>query len=179
MTIFAPREQWAARVHHREIPRMTFKNIHFKKVIAQALYQGLTPRKLALTCAFGVVLGIFPVFGLTTLLCFAAAFLFRLNIPIIQTVNYVIAPLQLILILPFIKMGTYIFQLRPFPYSSDQLLEMFRNNLWVLVKEAGLALAIGVAVWLVVAIPLFLVLFYTAFWLSNQWKRNHRELKSQ
>ena len=104
---------------------MMFRNIQLKKVIAQALYQGLSPRRLALTCAFGVVLGIFPVFGLTTLLCFAAAFLFRLNIPIIQLVNYVIAPLQLILIVPFIKLGSYLFRLDPFPYSSDQLLVLF------------------------------------------------------
>lgn len=158
---------------------MIFKNIQIKKVVAQALYQGLTPRKLALTCAFGVVLGIFPVFGLTTLLCFGAAFLFRLNIPIIQVVNYVFAPLQLILIIPFIKLGTYIFRLNPFPYSSDQLLVMFKDDLWVLVKEAGLALAIGIGIWMVLAVPLFLILFYTSFWLANQWKRNHRELKSQ
>ena len=89
---------------------MKFKKNYIKSVLAQALYQGLTPRKLALTCAFGVVLGLFPVFGVTTLLCFVAAFLFRLNIPIIQLVNYLIAPLQLILIIPFIQVGIYLFR---------------------------------------------------------------------
>ena len=158
---------------------MMFRNVQLKKVIAQALYQGLSPRKLALTCAFGVVLGIFPVFGLTTLLCFVAAFLFRLNIPIIQLVNYVIAPLQLILIVPFIKLGSYLFRLDPFPYSSDQLLVLFRNDLWLLVKEVGLALGIGVGVWMVIAVPLFLILFYTSFWLTSLMNKNQRELKSQ
>lgn len=159
---------------------MKFDKSYIKNVLTQALYQGLTPRKLALTCAFGVVLGLFPVFGVTTFLCFVAAFLFRLNIPIIQLVNYLIAPLQLILIIPFIQAGIYLFELRPFPYSTDQLLSMFRNNLWLLVKETGLALAIGIGIWTLLAIPLFLILFYTCFWLSNQWKRrDQRELKSQ
>ncbi len=159
---------------------MKFNKNYVKNVLAQALYQGLTPRKLALTFAFGVILGIFPVFGVTTLLCFAAAFLFRLNIPVIQLVNYLIAPLQLILIIPFIQAGIYLFDLRPFPYSTDQLLSMLRNDPWLLLKEAGLALAIGVGVWSLVSIPLFFVMFYLCFWLSNQWKRRgQRELKSQ
>lgn len=166
---------------HIGILQMFLKKDYIKKVIAQALYQGLTPRKLALTCAFGIVLGIFPVFGITTLLCFAAAFLFRLNIPVIQLVNYLVAPLQLILIIPFIRIGIYAFELRPFPYSSDQLLFMFRNDIWKLAKETGLALAVGVGVWMLLAVPVFFILFYLGFWLANQWKkkRTHRELKSQ
>ena len=30
---------------------------------------------------------------------------------------------------------------------------MFRNNLWLLVKETGLALAIGIGVWTLLAVP--------------------------
>ena len=57
---------------------------------------------------------------------------------------------------------------------------MFRNDLWLLAKETGLAIAIGIGVWTLLAIPLFFILFYVCFWLSNQWKRrDHRELKSQ
>ena len=40
-------------------------------LIAQ-LKQGVTPEKLALTVALGLVLGIFPILGATTLLCGAA-----------------------------------------------------------------------------------------------------------
>lgn len=159
---------------------MKFNKNYVKNVLARALYQGLTPRKLALTCAFGVILGIFPVFGVTTLLCFAAAFLFRLNIPVIQVVNYLIAPLQLILIIPFIQAGIYLFDLSPFPFSTDQLLSLLRNDPGLLLKEAGLALAIGVGVWSLLSIPLFFVMFYTCFWLASQLKRRgQRELKSQ
>lgn len=145
-----------------------------------ALRQGMTPRKLALTCAFGVVIGIFPIFGTTTLLCLGVAILFRLNIPIIQLVNYLIAPLQLILILPFIKIGTFLFGLDPFPFTADQLLSMFRNDFWLVLKEAGIALAIGVGVWTMLSIPLFFLLFFMCYWLFNYWsRRGQRELKSQ
>ena len=61
---------------------MKFSPKQAKKILYNALRQGLTPHKLAMTCALGVVVGIFPVFGTTTILCFAVAIAFRLNIPV-------------------------------------------------------------------------------------------------
>jgi uncharacterized protein (DUF2062 family) len=149
-------------------------------LLSQALKQGMTPRKLAITCAFGVVISIFPIFGTTTLLCFGIAIALRLNIAIIQLVNYLFAPVQILLILPFIKIGTDLFGLNPFPYSSEQLVDLFKNDFWMLVKEAGLALFAGVGMWLLFSIPLFFVVFYLCFWIFSQWKGSrHRELKSQ
>ena len=58
--------------------------------IVDLLRQGITPEKIALSIALGAVLGIFPVLGSTTLLCAAAAFILRLNMPAIQVVNFLI-----------------------------------------------------------------------------------------
>lgn len=158
---------------------MKFSRKHIQNVMLKALKQGITPRKLALTCALGVVLGLFPIFGTTTILCFAAAAIFRLNIPVIQLVNYLIAPLQLILIAPLIKIGFQVLGLRPFPYTTDELISLFRNDFWHVIQETGFALAIGVGVWAVLSIPLFFILFFIAFYVFQKWKPDHRELKSQ
>jgi len=159
---------------------MKFTRQKITNLLVKALSQGMTPRKLAVTCALGVVLGIFPIFGTTTLICLGVAILFRLNIPILQVVNYLVAPLQLLLIIPFIKTGTYLFRLNAFPYTADELLTMFRNDFWLLLKETGIALTIGIGVWLILAIPVFFLLFYVFFWIFTQWKRTgQRELKSQ
>ena len=149
-------------------------------LLSLALKQGITPRKLALTCALGAVIGTFPLFGTTTALCFGVAIALRLNIAIIQLVNYLLAPLQILLILPFIKAGTSVFGLSPFPYSSEQLLDLFRNEFWLLMKEAGVALMAGVGMWILFSVPLFFIVFYLCFWIFSQWKNTgHRELKSQ
>ena len=151
-----------------------------KKIFYDALRQGLTPHKLSMTCAMGVVIGIFPVFGTTTILCFGIAIAFRLNIPLIQLVNYLVAPLQLIFIIPFIKMGTILFRLNPFPYNMDQLVQLYREDFFLLLKEAGVALALGVGVWATFSIPLFFVLYYVFFLVFSRWpKFPQRELKSQ
>ncbi len=150
---------------------------HIKAIFYDALRQGLTPRKLATTCALGIVIGLFPVFGTTTMICFGLAILFRLNIALIQLVNYLVAPLQVLFILPFIRIGTEWFELNPFPYDTDQLIMLFKNDFFVLIKEAGLALLLGVGVWATVSIPLFLFLYFVFYFVFKRLPAtNQREL---
>jgi hypothetical protein len=151
-----------------------------KNTLLGFLRQGITPRKLALTCALGVVLGLFPVFGTTTLLCLGAAIVWRLNIPLIQLVNYVTAPIQLLMIVPFIKMGATLFGYQSFSYNGDEFLWMLRNDFWTLFQETGVAIVMGIGVWTVLSVPLFFLLFFLGLWLFGKWKTwGQRELKSQ
>ena len=66
---------------------------------------GMPPETIALILSVGLVLGVFPVFGLPTLLCAVAAFALRLNAPAIQLVNQLASPLQLALFIPLGRMG--------------------------------------------------------------------------
>jgi uncharacterized protein (DUF2062 family) len=159
---------------------MKYNRQYIRNTFFQVFSQGLTYHKLALTCAAGVTIGIFPIFGTTTIICFAVAVIFRLNLPLIQLVNYMVAPLQLILIVPFIKVGTILFRLNPFPYNSEELIAMFRDDFIHLMKELGLSLLLGIGVWASFSIPLFFVLYYLFFILFRRWlKSPQRELKSQ
>ena len=74
------------------------------------LRQGIAPEELAFCIALGCVLGIFPVMGSTTLLCAFAAWLGRLNQPAIQAVNYLMYPVQIALLIPFYRLGEWIFR---------------------------------------------------------------------
>ena len=64
-----------------------------------------TPEVLALSLAFGLVLGVFPVYGIPTLLCAGAAVVLRLNFPALQLVNMLSSPLQFALFMPFHRLG--------------------------------------------------------------------------
>ncbi len=123
------------------------------------LREGITPRRLACSLACGVVCGLFPVMGTTTLLCACAAFLFRLNLPAVQLVNYFIYPLQLLLILPFIHAGEVILRTDPTRLALEQMIAIFRHNhieglhvLWRLALH-------GIAAWLVFAPVLFVSVY--------------------
>jgi len=137
-------------------------------LLAQALKQGLTPNKLAITCALGMVIGIFPIMGASTMICFGLSIIFRLNIPVMQLANYIVIGLQVICIVPFIEFGSYLFGLRAISYTGDQLVELFQNDFWKLVKDAGYALSGGVGAWFIVALPLFLALYFSFLFLFTR-----------
>jgi uncharacterized protein (DUF2062 family) len=75
---------------------------------AMWLVQGITPRRLAFTLALGFAIGCFPVVGIPTALCALLALALRLNLPAIQVANYIVMPLQLVLIVPFVKLGGWL-----------------------------------------------------------------------
>src|SRR5580704_7472594 len=110
------------------------------------LMQGATPRKLAHSLACGVVCGLLPVMGTTTLLSTGAALLFGLNLPAVQLVNYFIYPLQLALIVPFMRAGEAILRVDGTRLSLPQMVAIFRQDrmhglhlLWRLALHGVLA----------------------------------------
>ena len=93
------------------------------------LKQGITPQKIALSLALGVTIGVFPALGWTTILCTIMALALRLNLPAIQLVNYLVYPLQLVLLLPFYRLGERLFHSAHLPISPQQILVMAKTNL--------------------------------------------------
>lgn len=118
-------------------------------VIAQ-LKQGITPEKIALTCALGAVIAVFPILGSTTLLCGLAAWALRLNQPIIQLVNYLCYPLQFALQIPFWRAGEW-FGAPHVSLSIPELMTRFEAAPWPFIVEFAGVAAGGVAAWLVAA----------------------------
>jgi len=127
--------------------------------IVALLTQGITPEKIALSVAFGIVLGIFPVLGSTTVLCAAAAVIFELNLPAIQLVNWVIYPLQLLLLVPFIRLGEKLFRAAPLQFSLAKILTMLRADLPHAVSTLWLAEVHAICAWLLAG-PLAILLLY-------------------
>jgi uncharacterized protein (DUF2062 family) len=132
--------------------------------IAVLLTQGITPEQIALSLAFGIVLGIFPVLGSTTILCAAAAFVFGLNLPAIQLVNYLIYPLQLFLLLPFMRMGEKLFRAAPVPLSLEQILTTVRAGLPHAISTLWLAEVHAIFAWLLIGPVAMCVLYLLLSW---------------
>jgi hypothetical protein len=71
--------------------------------------------------AFGVVVGINPTVGLTTLVIVILACAFGLNQMASQVGSHAVAPLHLLLFLPFIEIGVYLFHTRRLPLNRHQI----------------------------------------------------------
>jgi uncharacterized protein (DUF2062 family) len=91
-----------------------------KPVIA-LLRQGLTPEGIALALAFGLAAGIFPVIGATTLLGLVTGAILRLNQPALQLANWLAYPLQLVLILPLVRLGEWVLGAPPASFSVSHV----------------------------------------------------------
>ena len=93
------------------------------------------------------------------LVCAALALSLRLNLPAIQAANYAVMPLQLVLMVPFVRMGGWLL-------SSSHSQGMQSGNLLhagpmsLVTQMSGLA-GQALLAWAVLAIPAVLFLTFT------------------
>ena len=129
-------------------------------VLAQ-LTHGTAPDKVGWTIALGMVLGVFPIMGTTTLLCLLTGWLFRLNQPVLHVFRAVVYPLHLALILVFIRLGERLYGAPLIAFSIQQMIGKFKADPLQFARDFGMAAWHGVSAWLEVA-PLATVLIKIA-----------------
>jgi len=128
--------------------------------VLNLLRQGMTPHKLAVTVALGTVVGVLPAFGVTTVMGTALAARFRLNIAATVLVSYIMQPLQLLLIIPFIKAGIFLFRLEELKLTLEELITMFKTDWLDALNKLWIANLAAVSAWAILAIPAGLLLYY-------------------
>jgi uncharacterized protein (DUF2062 family) len=125
------------------------------------LRQGVSPRKLALSLALGGTIGLIPVLGVSTALCALAALTLKLNMPAIQLVNYLLTPLQLLLIIPLLRFGELLANAPPFPVTLESGLALLSHGAINAIQVLGLAIVHATLGWILLA-PLCAWLLYRA-----------------
>jgi uncharacterized protein (DUF2062 family) len=138
---------------------------------------GHSPHQLSLAITLGIIFGVFPFLGVTTLLLALIAFTFKLNMVIIQLANYVVYPLQVVLYIPFIKIGKLLGNMPS--VSPAQILEAMKVN-WV--TEIGKLWYIhlwAILAWAIVAAPSSYIIYYILKdWIQRIKNRISRRIKT-
>ncbi len=98
--------------------------------LLQLLRVGATPDRLAWSIAVGVVVGVNPLLGSTTVLALAAASLLRLNLVASQLGNHLMYPLELLLFPVFIRLGNALFRTPGIPLSLSAIAEAVKRHPW-------------------------------------------------
>lgn len=122
------------------------------------LKQGTSPALLAWSVALGAVLGVIPVLGVTTLLCTLVALPLRLNLVAIQAANWLVYPLQFVLIIPLFRAGEWLFRQPPLDLKPDDLLSMFKADFWGSIQSLWGTTWHALVFWLLAGIPAVLLL---------------------
>ena len=130
--------------------------------LKQLLNEGLTAEKMAKALAAGFVLGMTPMLGISTVLAVLVAAVFKLNQVAIQVANYAAYPAQIIMFIPFIRIGEWVFGLEPAAINPSDIATMFSDDFQFSVQLYGQSLLAGWLSWLIAAVPLALVIRWPA-----------------
>jgi uncharacterized protein (DUF2062 family) len=130
----------------------------FKPLLA-ILSQGIAPDRLALCVAIGVVVGNVPILGISTILCTAIALAFRLNLPAMQIVQAAMAPTQILLIIPFVRLGEWIVRAPRQPISIKEVRVLWEQSAGHAVVVFRDAIVHAGFAWALIA-PFAIFLFY-------------------
>lgn len=77
--------------------------------------------------ALGFAVGMFPILGITTIACVILAKLLRLKQGPIQLGNYAALPFQILLIIPFLRLGERLAGAERFTFDVGALLKQMPN----------------------------------------------------
>jgi uncharacterized protein (DUF2062 family) len=126
------------------------------------LRQGMTPSSLALCVSIGIVIGNIPILGVSTILCAIIALAFRLNLPAMQLAQAAMAPTQILLIIPFVRLGEWITRAPRQPLSIKEGLTLIEHGVWNAVVFLWDAIVHAAIAWALVA-PVAVYGLYRAF----------------
>ncbi len=121
--------------------------------LRQLLSQGVSPGQLAWSTTLGAYLGVIPMLGVTTVLCTVIALPLRLNLVAIQAINWLVYPLQILLIIPFFRGGARLFRQPPMDLAPAELVAIFKADPWGTMASLWSTTWHAVVVWFLVGIP--------------------------
>ena len=117
-------------------------------------------------------MGVTPVLGSTMLLCTLAAIVFRLNLPAIQLVNVVVYPLQFILLIPFYRLGAWMFRADASTISLGGVAALIREGVWHAIRTLWVVTMHALLAWLGLGMVALAILYAVLVPLVRQlWGR--------
>ena len=117
------------------------------------LRQGATPEAVSAAVVISFAIAIVPFIGVTTLLCLLAGGLFRLNHVVMQIINHSSYPLQILLIVPFVRLGETVTGARHIHLTPKAIIDEFNRSFSDFVEKFWMAYVHGMIGW-VISVPL-------------------------
>lgn len=143
----------------------------YRLLLISFLSEGLSPKAIGLGLATGVTIGVFPVIGLSSVVCLLLAHMLRLNHSLVQAANWAVTSLALLLIIPFLRLSEFVLRVEPLS------LEDFTGASWkwsTAASELWQALLHAAFGWLLCA-PITFIIVYGSVLLTLRRLRRHPE----
>ena len=113
------------------------------------------------------------------ILCALAGQLLRLNHIAIQAVNYAVYPLQILLLVPFVRLGEWILRAEAFPVTPSAVLAMLNEGAVKTLVHFWTAILHAILGWGVTALPAGLCVYILFLPLLRRSAEHYRRLKER
>lgn len=129
--------------------------------LLQIVRKGAEPKQLAFSAALGTTFGLFPICGVTVFLCGLAIAVLRsrCHAPTVMLANFIATPIELSLVVPFLRLGEVISGGPHFSLTSDALKKVLTGQA---SREVLVSVCHALLGWIVAA-PFILGALYVVF----------------
>lgn len=136
------------------------------------LTQGVSPDRIAATLGVGAACSLFPFLGFTSLLNLGAGVALRLNQPVLQTLNQLLGPVQLALILVYVRFGQALYGRTGDPFTVSEMIRVFNERtIPEFFQQFGRAGLHALTAWIVTAPFIAGLIFLAARTPLRRWAR--------
>lgn len=119
-----------------------------KTKISTLFKQGLTPKEVSQSIIVSVLISVIPIIGVSTFMITTVSLKSKLNLPIMVALSYLMWPIQILLIIPFIRAGEFIFSVQLKQHSVEEIVTSFQTGFFKTLSYLSFELLCGLGGWL-------------------------------
>jgi len=134
--------------------------IKAKEKTTALLKQGLTPKELSQSIIVSGLISTIPILGVSTFMITAVSLKRKLNLPVMISMSYLLWPLQILLIIPFIRVGEFIFSVPRHHHTIEEIISSFQNSFFQTLSQLSFELLCGLGGWLLTAVPIAVGIYW-------------------
>jgi len=134
--------------------------------------QGLSPIQLSESIIVSGLFSIIPILGVSTFILTTLSIKRKLNLPIMISISYLMWPIQVLLIIPFIRIGEFVFSIPSTPHTVEEIISSFQNSFFQTISHLSFELLCGLGGWVFTAIPIAIGFYLILFFLLKGKKAN-------
>ena len=95
----------------------------------------------------------------------------KLNLPVMISLSYLMWPIQILLIIPFIRVGEFIFSVPRNPHTVDEIISSFQTSFFQTLSRLSFELLCGLGGWFLTAVPLAVGIYWVSLLFLKKEKK--------
>ena len=131
-----------------------------KDTISVIFKQGLTPKELNQSIIVSGLISIIPILGVSTFMITTVSLKRKLNLPVMIALSYLMWPVQILLIIPFIRVGEFIFSVPRNHHTVEEIISSFQNSFFQTLSHLSFELLCGLGGWFLTAVPVAVGIYW-------------------